>query len=224
MVRPHYSEWIQGGEMEERERYNDSWARERGESEEVRMVRNRLAWMTCFPPVSKMMSGYGLLSRAKSWSGTPKQPRRPVLMSVNPVTSETFIVVWVTTYGYVGIWELCCHWGHSNIQTQAKHHACVCGLCCCLVAHDAIKGKKKMPRVYVVSLDHAGVWGLCHHQGHDDLIDWHCHLRQWCSLCQCCCWGPCLEPWLCHSQDLCWCLYLLIPSKAMRMPRLRATI
>lgn len=84
--------------------------------------------------------------------------------------------------------------------------------------------QKKMPRVYVVSLDHAGVWGLCHHQGHDNLIDWHCHLRQWCPLCQCCCWGPCLEPWLCHNQDLCWCLYLLIPSKAMRMPQLWATI
>lgn len=140
--------WVNTGwwNGRERERYNNSWARERGGSEEVRMVRNRLAWMTCFPPDSKMMSGYGLLSRAKSWSGAPKQPRRPVLVSVYPVTSETFIVVWVTTYGYVGIWELCCHWGHSDIQTQAKHHACVCDLCCCLVVHDAIKGKKKKKR------------------------------------------------------------------------------
>lgn len=221
MVRPHYGEWIQGGEMEERERYNDSWARERGESEEVRMVRNRLAWMTCFPPVSKMMSGYGLLSRAKSWSGTPKQPRRPVLMSVNPVTSETFTVIWVTTK-VMSVSESYAATGATVTFSQAP---CLCLRSVLLSSGPwCYQRQKKMPRVYVVSLDHAGVWGLCHHQGHDDLIDWHCHLRLWCPLCQCCCWGPCLEPWPCHNQDLCWCLYLLIPSKAMRMPRLRATI
>lgn len=86
--------------MGEKVKQKGSCAVERGRTEEVKVVRNRLMLEACLPPRDMVMSGSGLLLRTMSGSMLTQNP-----VSYYYVASQIHRLpgIWVTIYGDIGV-------------------------------------------------------------------------------------------------------------------------
>lgn len=110
--------WENRGEkVEERERWNGSWAGETGWSGEMRVVRNWLKWMNSWTPESREMSVPGLWPRVRgldlgpwnSWEGL-----YGCLWLLSLLGAVTGPAVWGVIWVHIGVWGSHCHRDHAN--------------------------------------------------------------------------------------------------------------
>lgn len=171
------------------------------------------------------MSGLGLVPRARCLSEALKKLKWAVLMSETLVATEGGAKAYglgPPPRGHVGVQGPCCCGVHANLGGLCCHLkpwwysglGCCWGLDLCAWSYHTLGPSycpwpvmppkaTQMPRVWVVSCDHVGVWGLCCQWGQVNFGGQCCHLGPWCHLDQGCCPGPCLDPQLYHSQGLC---------------------
>lgn len=156
--------WVSPGcgvEETERERRSGPWAGERGGSEAVSMVGNMLMWRAYLPPGSRWCLVLGYSQKPILFQG-PEAAQGSLIWCpwlLSPLRAMQRPVVWATTWGFIGVWESCCHGGHADLRGLHCHletwwhpgPGCCCrpslgpwlfhsqDVCWCLVAHIATK-------------------------------------------------------------------------------------
>lgn len=121
--RCHYNEQIYGGKIGEKEKRWDPRVMKKDKTEVRKAITNRLLWVTCLPPGTRMTSRAKLLSvKGHVWFHGPAATSlswcRWLLLPLRALQMPGF---WAVTRDHVVIRGPGCHWGHTDLGSLCYH-------------------------------------------------------------------------------------------------------